>query len=132
MQYAILCYDDEKIVEGWTQAEDDAVISKHRAYTAELAKEGRVGPVLRLLPTRAAMTVRGRDQPLVVDGPFAETKEQLLGLWIVDADTQDDALAIAKELHSHKGHGSLEVRPLLAYMPHEIAERQPEAKKQVA
>jgi hypothetical protein len=112
MQYAILCYDREEIVEGWTQAEDDAVIAKHRAVEHDLAKKGRLGPTLRLLPTHAAMTVRSGDQPLVLDGPFAETKEQLLGLWIIDADSHEEALETAKKLASHKKTGALEVRPL--------------------
>ena len=112
MQYAILCYDREEIVEGWTQAEDDAVIARHRAVEHELAKKGRLGPTLRLLPTHAAMTVRSGDQPLVLDGPFAETKEQLLGLWIIDADSDEEALETAKKLAGHKSTGALEVRPL--------------------
>lgn len=112
MQYAILCYDSEAVVESWTQAEDDAVIAKHQAAVHKLAQRGRLGPVLRLLPTRAAMTVRSGEQPLVIDGPFAETKEQLLGLWIIDADSQEEALETAKELAGHKTTGSLEVRPL--------------------
>lgn len=112
MQYAILCYDNEAVVEAWTQAKDDEVIAKHHAVEHDLAKKGRLGPVLRLLPTHAAMTVRSGDQPIVFDGPFAETKEQLLGLWIIDADSDEEALSTAKKLASHKSTGSLEVRPL--------------------
>lgn len=112
MQYAILCYDSEAIVESWTQAEDDAVIAKHRAVEHELAKKGLLGPRLRLLPTHAATTVRSGEQPMVIDGPFAETKEQLLGLWIIEADSQEEAVETARELASHKSTGSLEVRPL--------------------
>jgi hypothetical protein len=112
VQYAILCYDREEIIEAWTKAEEDRVIGQHRAYASKLAQKGKLGPVLRLLPTSAAMTVRSGDQPLVVDGPFAETKEQLLGLWIVDTETPEEALEIAMVFSGHKGHGSLEVRPL--------------------
>lgn len=112
MQYAILCYDNEQVVEAWSQAKEEEVIGKHRAVEHDLAKTGRLGPVLRLLPTHAAMTVRSGDQPVVFDGPFAETKEQLLGLWIIEADSDDEALAIAKKLAGHKTTGSLEVRPL--------------------
>jgi len=112
MQYAILCYDQEDVVEAWTQAENDEVIGKHRAYAGKLAQKGKLGPVLRLLPTAAAMTVRSGDQPVIVDGPFAETKEQLLGLWIVDAESPEEALQMAQTFAGHKNSGSLEVRPV--------------------
>lgn len=112
MQYAILCYDNEAVTEAWSKAREGEVIGKHRAYAGELAQKGKLGPVLRLLPTKAAMTVRSGDQTLVHDGPFAETKEQLLGLWIVDAESVEEALEIAKVFGDHKGHGSLEVRPV--------------------
>ena len=112
MQYAILCYDDENTVEAWSQAREDEVIGKHRAFAGKLARQGKLGPVLRLLPTTAAMTVRSGDQTVVLDGPFAETKEQLLGLWIVDVDSAEAALEIARTFAGHKNTGSLEVRPL--------------------
>lgn len=114
MQYAILCYDNQDEVMSWSEAREAEVIGQHRAYGAQLAQQGKLGTVLRLLPTSAAMTVRSTaQQPFVVDGPFAETKEQLLGLWIVDAESPEEALEIAKVFAGHKGSGSLEVRPLL-------------------
>ncbi|MGC4025440.1 MAG: YciI family protein [Mesorhizobium sp.] len=116
MQYAILCYDDEAVVEAWPDAKLDDVIGKHQAATKPIAKRGKLGPVLRLLPTSTAMTVRSGEKPVVLDGPFAETKEQLLGLWIIDADTHEEALALAAELAGHKETGSMEVRPLLMFM----------------
>lgn len=116
MQYAILCYDDEAAVEAWPDAKLDDVIGKHQAATQPIAQRGKLGPVLRLLPTSTAMTVRSGDKPVILDGPFAETKEQLLGLWIIDADTHEEALALAHELASHKETGSMEVRPLLMFM----------------
>ncbi|MCO5065346.1 MAG: YciI family protein [Rhizobiaceae bacterium] len=116
MQYAILCYDDESILETWSDARMDEVIGKHQAATRPVAARGKLGPVLRLLPTSTAMTVRSGDKPTVIDGPFAETKEQLLGLWIIDAETHEEALALAEELAGHKDSGSMEVRPLLMFM----------------
>lgn len=116
MQYAILCYDDEAVIEAWSKAEEEEVIGKHQAAVRGIAQKGKLGPVLRLLPTSTAMTVRSGDKPAVFDGPFAETKEQLLGLWIVDADTHEEALALARELAGHKVTGSMEVRPLLMFM----------------
>ena len=80
MQYAILCYSDEDVVGSWSKEEDDACMARLMTIQEHLHRDGRLGPVARLLPTTAATTLRkGRDEPLVLDGPFAETKEQLLG-----------------------------------------------------
>src|SRR3546814_9861574 len=77
MLYAILCYNEEDVVGAWTKDEDDAVMAKLAVVQQELADRGRLGPVARLLPTTAATTLRkGRDEPLVLDGPFAETKDR--------------------------------------------------------
>jgi hypothetical protein len=65
MLYAILCYDHEDVVGAWTKEEDDAVMVRLGAVQEKLAKEGRLGPVARLLPTTSAATLRkGRDEPL--------------------------------------------------------------------
>ena len=83
MQYAILCYHDENVVCSWTKQEDEAVMAKLDVVQDKLARQGKLGPVVRLLPTTAATTLRkDREPPLVLDGPFAETKEQLLGFYI--------------------------------------------------
>ena len=79
MLYAILCYHDEAVVGGWSKDEDDAVMAKLAVVHGKLAQQGRLGPVARLLPTTAATTLRKDEPPVVLDGPFAETKEQLLG-----------------------------------------------------
>ena len=85
MLYAILCYHDEDVVGSWTKEQDDAVMAKLAVVQEKLASQGRLGPVARLLPTTAATTLRkDSDPPLVLDGPFAETKEQLLGFYVVD------------------------------------------------
>src|SRR5207247_1014778 len=77
MLYAILCYNDETAVGSWPKAQDDLVMQRLGAVEAALAAEGRLGPVARLLPTANAVTLRkSAGEPLVVDGPFAETKEQ--------------------------------------------------------
>ena len=81
MLYAILCYNDEDVVCSWSKEEDDAVMAKLGVVQEKLAKEGKLGPVARLLPTTAATTLRKENPPLVIDGPFAETKEQLLGFY---------------------------------------------------
>ena len=83
-----------------------------------LATEGRLGPVARLLPTSAATTLRkDSEPPLVLDGPFAETKEQLLGFYIVDCDDLDQALAVAQELGRANPGGAYELRPIGVFYP---------------
>ena len=74
MLYAILCYNDEDAVGSWTKEQDAAVMTKLRVVQDKLTKQGRLGPVARLLPTTAATTLRKDDPPLVLDGPYAETK----------------------------------------------------------
>ncbi len=99
MQYAILCYHDEKVTCAWSKEHDDAVMAKLGAVMEKYQRQGRLGPVARLLPTTAATTLRkDREPPLVIDGPFAETKEQFLGFYIVDCDTLEEALGFAREL----------------------------------
>ena len=118
MQYAILCYHREDIVGAWTKAQDEAVMTKLEAVRAKLMKQGRLGPVARLLPTTAAATLRkDSDPPLVIDGPFAETKEQLLGFYIVDGESLDDAIEAARELARANPGGAYEIRPIGLYHP---------------
>ncbi|MCC7274225.1 MAG: YciI family protein [Alphaproteobacteria bacterium] len=118
MLYAILCYHSEDVVGSWSRAEDDAVMARLEAVERKLAAAGRLGPVARLLPTTAATTVRkDRDPPLVLDGPFAETKEQLLGFFIVECATLDEAIATARELAAANPGGAYELRPIALYRP---------------
>jgi hypothetical protein len=117
MLYAILCYHDEDIVGSWTQDQDAAVMAKLSVVHEKLKKDGRLGPVARLLPTTAATTLRKDDPPLVLDGPFAETKEQLLGFYIVDCDNLDAALGVARDLGAANPGGAYEIRPVGVFMP---------------
>ena len=118
MLYAILCYHDEAAVGAWTRAEDDAVMDRLNVVHGKLARDGKLGPVARLLPTTAATTLRKHtDPPLVLDGPFAETKEQLLGFYVVEADDLDGALTIARDLARANPGGAYEVRPIGLFMP---------------
>jgi hypothetical protein len=116
MHYAILCYHDEKVVSSWTKEEDDAVMAKLAVVHEKVARQGKLGPVVRLLPTTAATTLRKEgDPPLVIDGPFAETKEQLLGFYIVEAASLDEVLGIARELAQANPGGAYEIRPVGIY-----------------
>jgi hypothetical protein len=124
MQYAILCYDSEEVVHSWSREQNDAVMARLGAVTSRLATQGRLGPTARLLPTTAATTVRKGATPLVLDGPFAETKEQLLGFYIVECATLEEALEVAKELGAASGTaGAHEVRPLMLFQPGTIGEK---------
>jgi hypothetical protein len=100
MLYSILIYVDESKVAAMTQAEDDDHIARHLQIHEKLRARGKLGPVVRLQDTSTAKQLRTDGQPYVVDGPFAETKEQLLGFYIVDCDTEDEALDIARSLPS--------------------------------
>jgi hypothetical protein len=115
MLYALLCYNDEDAVWSWDKAQDDAVMARLTAVRAPLERSGKLGPSLRLLPTTAATTLRKSDPPLVIDGPYAETKEQLLGFYIIDVVDLEEALAIAKELAAANPGGAYEIRPLAVY-----------------
>ena len=119
MLYAILCYNPEDVVSSWTKEEDDAVMARLAVVQDKLTKQGRLGPVARLLPTTAATTLRkGREDPIVIDGPFAETKEQLLGFYIVDCQSLDEALETARDLaRANPGTGSYEIRPVGIFRP---------------
>jgi len=119
MLYAILCYNSEDIVSSWSKEEEAAVMARLIKVQERIDKAGRLGPVARLLPTTAATTLRKtRDEPLVVDGPYAETKEQLLGFYIIECETLEQAIEDAKELlHANAGVGGYEIRPLLVFRP---------------
>jgi hypothetical protein len=120
MLYAILCYHDEDEVSAWSKREDEAVLAKRAVVTRRLAAAGKLGPVARLMPTTAAVTVRSGSEPFVIDGPFAETKEQLLGFYIVDCATLEEAIEAAREM-VHGESGALEIRPLRLFEPGSVA-----------
>jgi len=118
MLYAFLCYNAEDVVFSWSQEEDDAVMARLGAVQEKLAKAGKLGPSLRLLPTTAATTLRkDADPPLVLDGPFAETKEQLLGFYVIDCVDLDEAIGIARDLGKANPGGAYEIRPIRLFLP---------------
>ena len=118
MLYAILCYNDEDAVWSWSKEEDAAVMARLGAVQERLTKAGKMGPSLRLLPTTAATTLRkDQDPPLVIDGPFAETKEQLLGFYVIDVKDLEEALEIARDLGAVNPGGSYEIRPIALFNP---------------
>lgn len=115
MRYAILCYSCEAVTGSWTKQQDDAALAKRGAVKQELAAQGRLGPVARLMPTTAAVTVRSGNEPVVIDGPFAETKEQLLGIYFIECDTLEAAIDAARRMSTEPG--ALEIRPVRSFEP---------------
>jgi hypothetical protein len=123
MLYAILCYDSEDVVEAWSKEKDAQVMANLGVVVDKLGAAGRLGPVARLLPTTAATTIRKGGEALIIDGPFAETKEQLLGFYVVDCDDLDDALSVARDLAKASGSaGAFELRPLRVFNPGSLAQ----------
>ena len=127
MLYAILCYNNEDIAGAWTKEEHDLVMSRLAVVNDGLTRAEKLGPVARLMPTTAAMTLRkgaigrrierGPEPPVVTDGPFAETKEQLLGFYVIQCSGLEEALGIARELgHANPG-GAYELRPISLFLP---------------
>jgi hypothetical protein len=110
MLYAVLIYGSEDRVGEWTAAEEKAVMGRHAELRAELAAERRLGPVLRLTPRGAKTVRRYKDRRYITDGPYAETKEQLMGIYVVDCVTFDDAVAVAERLDFETG--AFEIQPV--------------------
>jgi hypothetical protein len=117
MLYAILCYHDEDFVGSWTKEQDAAVMQKLSVVQDQLTRQGRLGPVARLLPTTSATTLRKDDPPVVLDGPYAETKEQLLGFYIVDCNNLEEAVRVARDLGAANPGGAYEIRPVGLFQP---------------
>lgn len=121
MFFAILAYHAEGIVESWSPQEDAALMKDLLAVHDRLVDDGRMGPAARLGPTAEAATLRGPAEGVLMDGPFAETKEQLLGFYIVDCASLDEALDVTQRLQAPREaaglRGALEVRPISIFFP---------------
>ncbi|MEZ5920069.1 MAG: YciI family protein [Parvularculaceae bacterium] len=114
MLYTILCYHNEEITSSWTEEEDAAVIECLKTVNRKWAKNFE--PIVRLMPTSAATTLR-KTENIVMDGPFAETKEQLLGFYVVNVDSLEMAIQIAREMAEANPGGAYELRPIALYYP---------------
>jgi hypothetical protein len=121
MLYMLLCYNNEAEVMGWTQEQDDAVMGRLSVIHERLEAEGKMGPSGRLQGTTSAKTLVKTEAPFVVDGPYAETKEQFLGFYVLDVADMDAALDVARELGVANPGGAYEVRPIRFYLPGAIA-----------
>jgi hypothetical protein len=119
MRFALLCYAPFPFPAEWTDEAAEKVMEDHnRAQERHLAQR-KLGPHLRLMPPTTALTIRSDREPMVMDGPFTETKEQLLGFWIFEADSLEEAIEIGRE---YAEHGSaIELRPIMEYFPENFA-----------
>jgi hypothetical protein len=117
MLYALLAYHVEADVMSWTPEEDAAMMAALRAAHAKIRRTGQLGPAARLGGTASARTLRGPGKGTVIDGPFAETKEQLLGFYILDFATEEAAIEAARELRRINPSAVYELRPIQTFLP---------------
>ncbi|MBV7518762.1 YciI family protein [Ensifer sp. ENS12] len=117
MYYAILAYHTAGVVESWSEEEDAALMSDLLQVHDRFVQQKSFGPAARLGPVEGAVTLRGKGEGIVTDGPFAETKEHLLGLYVVDFPTLDAAIAAARDLRRSNPTAIYEIRPIALYVP---------------
>ena len=117
MLYAILAYHVEAEVMSWTAEQDAAVMVDLHKVHDRLNQDGRLGPAARLGGTQKARTLRGPGAGLVIDGPFRETKEQLLGFYVVDCAGEAAAIEVARSLRRVNPSAVYEIRPVKVYLP---------------
>jgi len=117
MFYAILAYHVEQTVQSWTPQEDAALMTDLLKVNDRLTRDGILGPAARLGATADAFTLRGPGEGIVIDGPFAETKEQLLGLYVIDCATREATIEVARDLRRANPTAVYEIRPILLYLP---------------
>lgn len=115
MQYLLLIYQNEADMQAQSKADGGAMMEEYGKFTRGIVESGNFKAGDALQPTSTATTVRVRDKKVVTThGPFAETREQLAGYYLVDAKDLDEATAIAAKIPSAR-IGSIEVRPVLVY-----------------
>ena len=115
MQFMLLIYDDESVWTNMPEEEQQAIMGEYFSYTEALRESGKYVAGDALQPITTAKTVQVRDgAPLTTDGPFAETKEQLGGYYLVDVDSEDEALEWAAKIPSAR-FGKIEVRPVVVF-----------------
>lgn len=118
MRYMMLIYQDEKLRERMSEQEKGAIFKQYGEFTQSIRQSGAFLAGDPLQPTTTATTVRGKNgKTITTDGPFAETKEQLGGYYIVEAKNLDEAIAIAGRIPSVRVGGSIEVRPIMEMGP---------------
>jgi hypothetical protein len=113
MQYLLMCCFEEKRWESLPESERAGIMKEYGELIQNVSKSGRYLAGAKLKSTASATTVRERDgKPVITDGPFAETKEQLGGYHVIEAKDLDEALSIARRIPTLRAGGTVEVRPL--------------------
>ena len=117
MKYLCLIYDEESKLQAMAKPESDAFMGEYFAFTDSVRKSGHYLGGNALQPVQSASTVRVRNgKTSTTDGPFAETKEQLGGYYLIEAKDLNDAIQVAARIPSAKT-GSVEVRPIMEMNP---------------
>ncbi|HET9425812.1 MAG TPA: YciI family protein [Gemmatimonadaceae bacterium] len=115
MKYLCLVYEDEKLMEKLSKDEGDRIFAEYMTFTENIKKSGHLLAGDALLPVASATTVRIRNGKLsTTDGPFAETKEQLGGYYLIEAKDLNDAIQVAAKIPAAKT-GSVEIRPVMVF-----------------
>ncbi len=115
MQYLLLIYENEQIGAKMSKAEGEKFMQEYFAFTNDIKDKKNYISGEALQPTTTATTVRVRDgKTVTTDGPFAETREQLGGFYMIEAKDLDEARSIAARIPSAR-HGSIEVRPVVKF-----------------
>jgi hypothetical protein len=115
MKYAVLIYGNEAAGEAMTEAERNAEMAEYYTFTNLVRERGAYVGGEALHATHTATTVRVRDSKvLTTDGPFAETKEQLGGFYLLDCKDLDEAIEFASKIPGARG-GSIEIRPIVEF-----------------
>jgi hypothetical protein len=115
MKYLCLIYENEKNWETMPQADSEAIMNEYFAFTEDTRKNGKYIAGEALQPTPTATTVRVRNGKIsTTDGPFAETKEQLGGFYLIEAQDLNDAIQVAARIPSAR-LGAIEVRPVVDF-----------------
>lgn len=117
MLYSILAYHEEGAITALSADEDAALMEDLFRAHDRINRTSRLGPAARLDFTKTAVTLRGPEGATVIDGPFAETKEALLGLYVIDCDSLDKAIEAARELRKVNPSAVYEIRPIVTYLP---------------
>ena len=126
MRYLCLIYENEKAWEALPPAESEAIMGEYFQFTEDIRKNGKYVAGEALHPTASATTVRVRNGKVsTTDGPFAETKEQLGGFYLIEAADLNDAIQVASRIPSAR-MGSIEIRPVIDFSA-EQAQRAQEA-----
>ena len=113
MRYLLLIYENEKAWMSIPEEQQGAIFGEYMAFTESIKKSGNLIGGDPLQPTETATTIRVREgKRLVTDGPFAETREQLGGYYMVEAKDLDEAISIAERIPSVR-MGSIEIRPVM-------------------